>query len=393
MSARLCALAALLLAPAVCSAGDIPTALGWHELPNTRIRSVCPSPAQYPEIQGVEGCSAVTEDWSGAAFDAVNDRMFITGGGHGGYAGNEVYLLDLNTLTMSRINEPSRPVRDGCLFNGTYADGRPVSRHTYAHLAYLSGVNRIFLAGGSRWQCGFFIGDAWTFDPAADVWVEKSYVNGPRVGFGLSLAVDPHSGLVYAHDDFDLYSYDPAADQWTRRAQNQQGPGDYKAGVIDPSRRRYFYYAEADRTLYWYEISDPTGMLTRQSGPTSGCTFMDTYAAGWEYDPVLDRLVAWIGGDTVYLLDPETRACTTVAYPGGPAAVNNGTFGRFRYSPVSQAYVTCNNVDDNCYALRLSPSDTIFADGFETAGTSARNLVVPFHEPVLPARSIVLGPD
>lgn len=379
MSARavLGALASAILIPATCGAGGIPSALGWHELPNTRIRSACPPPAQYPEIQGVEGCSAVTEDWSGATLDAVNDRLFILGGGHGGYAGNEVYRLDLGSLTLSRINEPSRPIRDGCLFGGVYADGRPVSRHTYAHIAYLPVSNRLFMVGGSQWECGFFIGDAWTFDPAADAWVEKSHANGPRVGFGLSLALDPHTGLVYAHDDFDLYHYDPGADAWTRRTQNQQGPGDYKSGVIDPNRRRYLYYAAGDRTLYWYGIASPTGTLTRQSGPTTGCDFMDTYAAGWEYDPVLDRLVAWNGGDTVSLLDPDTRVCTTVTHAGGPAGVDNGTFGRFRYSPRSRVYVTCNDVDDNCHALRLSPADMIFADGFESGDTSGWSVTTP----------------
>jgi hypothetical protein len=361
---RWIALCALFASPC-CAAGEIPAQLGWHELPNTRLRAVCPTPAQYPEIQGAEGCAAITEDWSGAAFDASGNKLYITGGGHGGYAGNEFYVLDVNALTLTRINEPSTPVRDGCQFNGIYADGRPVSRHTYQHLEFLPGVNRVFMVGGSRWECGFFIDDAWTFDPAANQWTTRSMANGPNVGFGLSLARDPHAGLIYAHDDFDLYSYNPNTDAWTLRAQNASGPGDYKSGVIDPLRRRYYYYVNDNRMLFWYDITSATGTLTRQSGATTDCVFMDTYAAGWDYEPVLDRLVAWPGGDTVYLLNPDTRACTTMTFPGGPAAVANGTFGRFRYSPISSVFVTCNDVDANCHALRLSPSGTIFANGFE----------------------------
>jgi hypothetical protein len=376
--ARRRAVAALAAAiGAAPAAADISGTLGWHELPNTRIRSVCPPPAQYPEIQGAEGCSAITEDWSGAAFDPGLDRLLILGGGHGGYAGNEVYALELASLTLRRLNAPSTPVRDGCQFGGTYADGRPVSRHTYDHLAWLPGLSRLLMVGGSQWQCGFFAGDAWTFDPAANAWVEKSYANAPKVTFGLGVTLDPNTGLLYAHDDFDLFSYDAAANQWTRRAQNQQGPGDYKSAVIDPRRKRYFYHALNNRTLFWYDITSPTGPLVRQSGATTGCDFMDTYAAGWEYDPVLDRLVAWNGGDTVYLLDPDTRVCTAVTHAGGPAAVDNGTFGRFRYSPLSQVYVTCNDVDDNCFALRLSPPTAIFRDGFESGDTSAWTRTVP----------------
>ena len=375
---RRCALPfALLVASRAAGAGEIPGALGWHELPDTRLRAVCPSPVLYPEIQGVEGCAAVTEDWSGAAFDAAGDRLYITGGGHGGYAGNEWYELDLADLTLSRINEPSTPVRDGCLFDGVYADGRPVSRHTYQHLVWLPGLHRILMVGGSRWQCGYFIDDTWTFDPAGDDWVEKSYVNGPHTGFGLSLAVDAPSGLVYAHDDYDLFSYNPATDQWTLRAENAQGPGDYKSGVIDPLRRRYYYYAADNRTLYWYDITSPTGTLTRQSGATTDCSFMDTYAAGWDYDRQLDRLVAWPGGNAVQLLNPDTRVCTTVSYPGGPTAIAQGTFGRFRYSPLSQVFVTCNDVDENCHALRLSPATLVFGDGFERGDRSRWSSTAP----------------
>ena len=104
---------------------------------------------------------------------------------------------------------------------------------------------------------------------------------------------------------------------------------------------------------------------------------MDTYAAGWDYDPQLDRLVAWSGGDSVQLLDPDTRGCTTVSHPGGPAAITQGTFGRFRYSTRSQVFVTCNDVDDNCYALRLSPSTLLFADGFASGASSLWSSTVP----------------
>jgi hypothetical protein len=376
-ASSLLTLLAVALAVVPAAGGEIPSALGWHELPNTRLRAMCPPPAQYPEIQGNEGCAAVTEDWSGAAFDRARDRLFITGGGHGGYAGNEVYVLDLGTLTLSRLNAPSTPIRNGCDFGGTYADGRPVSRHTYDHLAWLPGPERLFMVGGSQWQCGYFIGDAWTFDPAGNAWVEKTYGGAPRATFGLGVTHDPNSGLVYAHDDYDLYSYDAAADRWTRRTQNASGPGDYKSAVIDPRRKRYLYYALNDRTLFWYDIASPTGTLVRQSGATTGCGFMDTYAAGWEYDPVLDRLVAWNGGDTVQLMDPDTRVCTTVTFAGGPAAMGNGTFGRFRYSTASQAYVTCNHIDENCFALRLTPPGAIFRDGFQSGNTSAWSRAVP----------------
>ena len=88
---RTVVLAAIALAPVLCLAGGLPDGLGWHELPNTQIRPLCPSDALYPGISGNTCCDSVIIAWGGAAFDVVGNRLLITGGGHGDYAGNEVY--------------------------------------------------------------------------------------------------------------------------------------------------------------------------------------------------------------------------------------------------------------------------------------------------------------
>ncbi len=343
----------------------IPPGLGWHELPNTRLRPHCPSDAQYPGIYGNSGCASVTGAWGGAAFDAVGNRLLIMGGGHGDWAGNEVYELDLDTIVMRRINNPSYPLRDGCIAgNGsTYADGRPVSRHTYNHLEWLPTQNLMFLYGGSRWQCGYLGDDTWTFDPALDLWTPRSNANAPDGNFSLSVVRDPVSGLLYARDVYHLHSYNPATHTWSQRSTDADiAVNSYKSAVIDPVRRRYYFYVAENRVLHSYDITNTTAQLTVTSTPAPSCAFMDRDAAGWQYDPVLDRLVAWNGGNTVHILDATNATCTTQEIPGGPTATNTGTYGRFRYSPVSGAYVSCNGIDDNCYALRLS--DRIFADGF-----------------------------
>jgi hypothetical protein len=335
---------------------QVPDALGWYEIPNTRLRPVCAGENGFPQVLGNTGCAAITSAWSGGALDTSRNRLLMWGGGHGDYAGNEVYALDLDTLTLARLNDPTSVLRDGCTNGGTYADGKPVSRHTYNHLAYLPGQDALFAWGGSQWQCGFFTDDAWSFSLTSLAWTELSMTNGPSGGFGRSVAYDPGSGLVYARDDFDLYSYSPAANAWTRRTAAEVGASDYKTGVIDPARRRYYYYErEIPTTVRWYDISSPTGTVTRQSLATSGCGFMSDEGSGWEYDPVQDRLVGWAGGNSIYLMNPDTGVCTTVAHAGGPAASPNGVFGRFRYVPVLNLFVTCNSVDANCYTLRLTP--------------------------------------
>ena len=345
----------------VASAGaqaQIPAGLGWHELPGTRIRSVC------PPMPGAN-CDGVTA-YSGAVFDEAGNRMLIAGGGHNDYPGNEVYELNLDTRTVRRINSPSVH-RDGCTNGGRNADGRPVARHTYTNIEYLPGSNLFFLFGGSQSYCGWFNDDTWTFDPANDTWQFRPSASKPRAEFNMAIVRDRNTGLLYARDQDHLWSYNPTTFSWTSRSQNDMALDAYKSAVIDPVRKRYHLYVSGTRVLRSYDISSPTGNLARIDTPAPTCAFMDQDAVGWQYDPNLDRLVAWNGGDSIYLMHPETAACTMQTIAGGPDAAQNGTYGRFRYSPVSGVYVSCNRVDDNCYALRLTPSGSaiLFRNGFE----------------------------
>ena len=74
------------------------------------------------------------------------------------------------------------------------------------------------------------------------------------------------------------------------------------------------------------------------------------------YDTAQDLIVGWVGGDAVYLFNPDTRSCTTVTYPGGPGAVNpDGSYGRFRYFPSLGVFALVNLGAQNGYNLRLTP--------------------------------------
>jgi hypothetical protein len=361
--------AALLLAlQSAALAGSLPSGIGWHELPNTRLRPHCPTETQYPGIYGGTGCDSVTIAWGGAAFDIEGNRLLLNGGGHADWGGNEVYELDLDSVVMRRLNNPSYPLRDGCAAgtDSTYADGRPVSRHTYNHLAYIEEQDLMFLFGGSRWFCGYFGDDTWTFDPALDRWTARDNTDAPIGEFGLSISRDPATGLLWARDSRRLHAYDPAVHRWQRRSSDSDlSLSNYRSAVIDPVRGRYFLYTAGDRTLHHYDLRSTAALLTIVSRAAPSCTFMDRDAAGWAYDPRLGRLVAWVGGDTVHLLDPDSATCSTLSFPGGPVAVQQGTYGRFAYSPREDAYVSCNDIDENCRILRLRSGDGVFASGYE----------------------------
>ena len=342
-------------------ASVLPDGPGWHELPNTQLRTLCPSDSTYPDLHGGSGCAGVTA-YSGGTFDTNGNRLLIAGGGHSDWGGNEVYALDLDSAALERLNAPSYPVRDGCVNGGTNADGRPVARHTYNHLEFLPASGEMFLYGGSLWQCGNLSQDSWTFNTASLTWTARPSALTPRGSFAVGVVRDPVSGLLYARDEYNLWSYDPAAHAWSKRSDdNDLAVESYKGAVIQPNLHRYYFYVSGTRTLLSYDIGAATGLLTLQSQPAPTCAFMDHDAVGWNYDADLDRLVAWHGTDTIYLLDAANATCSTLTVTGGPTALP-WIYGRFRYSPASHVHVSCNSIDDNCFILRLS--DRIFADGF-----------------------------
>ncbi|HEX4621618.1 MAG TPA: hypothetical protein VH208_08630, partial [Myxococcaceae bacterium] len=110
--------------------------VGWTELPNTRLASVCFDPAN--------GCAPVISAWNSGVADPVRSRLLFWGGGHNDYGGNEIYSLNLLAGTLTRVTGQSPPAY--CQEAST--DGRPNARHTYDGIALLAGMDQVFEYGG-----------------------------------------------------------------------------------------------------------------------------------------------------------------------------------------------------------------------------------------------------
>src|SRR5581483_490933 len=79
----------------LASIPSIAASAGWTALPNTKLQTVCPG--------GIPGsCAAEVYAWSGATADTQRNRLIIWGGGHNDYYGNEVYALDLSSLSATQ---------------------------------------------------------------------------------------------------------------------------------------------------------------------------------------------------------------------------------------------------------------------------------------------------
>jgi hypothetical protein len=355
--------------------GSLCASLGWCQLPNTKLADVCPPASQYPAIQANEGCSAVINDWSGAVADQTRNRLVIWGGGHGGYFGNELYALDLNTSAMVRENDPSNVSGydfSNCYAPSAYPDGRPVSRHTYDGIAYIAHADRMFAFSGAKAPCGYQDNDTWTLNLGAvgtaplGQAAPWALMSPPLSGGQLRGAVgavsdyDPNTKWVIVDDSASLWAYDFDANRYTLLNDSNAAIDYHMTGRVDPKRKLFIVIGSAGSSGGGVRVFDlgPGSSYAMQdwTAQVTGCdALIHAIYPGLAYDPVQDRIVGWAGGDSVYLFDPGSKSCTTVTYAGGPGAQNaNGTMGRFRYFSSLRVFAVVNDWKQNAFTLRLT---------------------------------------
>jgi hypothetical protein len=347
------------------SPGDLPAKPGWYSVPDSALESVCPAGTQEYDFRG--NCKNVIAAWNGGVADTKLNRLIIWGGGHADYSGNEIYAFDLNSMRIERLNDPS-PVNSTGKCVETLSDGKPNSRHTYAGLAYIAHANQLFSFGGALNQCGFFSNVTWTLDLATVQWRDMKPEGGtPAALPGAIAAYDPVSHTVFLHDTADLWQYDFDKNRYKRLGGNQ-AVNYHMNGVIDPKRRIFLAIGAAGSAGGGlkvisiapgsnYAMHDWTNSASSTCGPLLSAGY-----PGLAYDSVLDRIVGWPNfGDTVYLLDPDTKSCTSTTFSGGPPDsthqgsphTSNGTYGRFRYFPDKDVFVLVNQASSNAFTLRL----------------------------------------
>ena len=346
---------------------DSASAGTWTELPNTKIRDV--GPPNPPPPSG--SLTNVINAWSGAAMDTINNRLFIWGGGHNDYAGNEIYVLNLNTQSMERFWGPS-PSSDDFWFgacpdptDSKVADGTPMSRHTYGGLAYLEHVNLFWIFGGSR-ACGSggFGRDTWTFDPSTNQW-NNEFPSGniPEEGVMIT-AYDPVTKKVFFQRSRGLFTYEYGASKtsrvntWTKLNDKAIVGYDQMSGTIDPVRRKFVFVGGASNPgTYIIDLnsSDPS---PQKLTTTNGAIIEGTQAPGIAFDPNTSRILAWDGSrlttntSAVWSLNVDTGTWTLVESEGSGMSVNTsstGTFGRWRYAPSLDQFVAVISIDQNAW--------------------------------------------
>jgi hypothetical protein len=336
------------------SLAAIPTTPGWYAIPNTTLNSVCAATHGFPEVRGVCGCGAITEAWNSGVFDTKRNRLIIWGGGHNDYYGNEIYALDLNGVTMSRITDPGLPVATSCV--AAIAGGtQPNSRHTNDGIVYLEHADKMFAQGGCP-ACpgGGFSNDTWTFNFAASQW-ERKYPSGtiPKAT-ALVSSYDPNTKKVFVHDGSALFSYTLESNTYVRHAGSSLSSAWTKTSVIDPKRRKLFVFGSGESSVW--DISSGSSFSKQSFSTSNGSAVTAAYAPGLTYDPGADRIIGWGGGNTMYTLNVDTRTWTAHTYSGGPGPQVKGTYKRCGYSSASGVFVVYNETSQNGFTFRFPGS-------------------------------------
>jgi hypothetical protein len=332
----------------------------WFSAASTKLRAVCPDGF---------ACNVI-DPWSGGAYDANHNLLFVFGGGHVDYSGNELYAFDLASLRWTRLTDPSSA---SGMNQDPLPDGQPVSRHTYDGLQFLTHANRFFAHGGSRFQDGSGTNETWSFEVESKKWTDKKPAAPNEAQCCAEGSVyDPVTKKVYAHLTKELDSYDYDANAWTKIADFGDAPlwpryenWGYKIGVLD-AKRRLAWFIGGGAYLVW-DI-DHAKIVTDDWASTGG-TVGDNSAdisghddelftsggteiwkgegPGVDYDPTSDSIVGWDGGGP-WVLDLASKKWAQKSSSGAPnAQAMNGTYGRFRYVPRLNVFILVNGVDDD----------------------------------------------
>ena len=198
----------------------------WYEIPDSRLDQsgvFPPSPVPPGNPPSVMGA------WSGGVIDTKRNRLLIHGGGHGDYAGNEIYAFDLHTLKWTRIWGPSPnwaiPMKAADESNQEYHDHNPESVHTYGGFIYLPHLDKVWRGGGAHWIGGGGSLASWMFDMATSTWTRLP--NHKTLGTGEVAVYDPVDKVVYGSSDkYVVHRYHPATNSYTTQFSGVLGAGE-----------------------------------------------------------------------------------------------------------------------------------------------------------------------
>ncbi len=367
--------------PGACSSLNTDPAFEWLPLANKYLpRMDVPQGTGTPVAcfqwpaktrEGSTRCGGFTE--SGGTLDLDRLMLQVDSGGHGNYAGNEVYGFPLATLKWIRLTDPwpyidrqnvtgatgFYPERDGI----TPADClgghqcQPRQGHRYNLIEWIPGQGYCLFGNAGMFPFGNLSlpkPPTVCLDVATGIWTRKT--DGLTSGIGTNTVRHPGTGKILIKGEYPapiLASYDPATNTHTALSGNFNQYGYYFSTALDPDKNllvgvegciSYGNSAPCGGTrigAYTVDLNPqlPTKVVPTPLAMTNAEPIRDGVRnPGLVWDSTRHQILAWNGGPTLYALNTTTRiwspvpaAATNTVDPGPPHST--GTYGRMAYVP------------------------------------------------------------
>ncbi len=368
---------------------------------------------------GTEGISGIMDDWSGGAMASnygAAGALVVWGGGHGGYAGSDIYGFDLAERKWKRISNPygsapgdrSAPSITSSI--GTFPDGSPINPHTYDTLEYQPTTNTFFTftaytstPGTTHLSIAHLLNLDHTVaaNYRSSMWRRSNLNIGVVNGMTGSILEGGMSCYDRKRDGFWIWEppresnnnsptgfnnrfsyFDPNvtnSDGTTGEYSNYMGDGSgfgSSNGFDCDPKRDIAVFVQFSRgaasNVYYRDLTTP-GVLSKRIPNITGSPSVVARMGGFEYSDLRDSMVYWNGGPDVYELrissSPErtpTAAQWSKISNGSvsPEMNMNGVYSRFRIARFNQngnlieVAITVGNVGKTAstgfvYAMRL----------------------------------------
>ncbi|TXL65953.1 hypothetical protein [Zeimonas arvi] len=331
----------------------------WFQIPGTKLSASTAWQGYTPSRGGQKGILA----YSGGTLKASGSELFIAGGGHADYAGNEVFSIALRSETpiwVRRNNPSAAPVLPE---TGTshYPDGRPSSRHTYWTLQFNDSRNLLMFVGApalwSKVANGTSEFDA--FDPAKNDYLPAGTFpsQGGIGGVAQGIAKDAADNIYVHSTGGTMYRWDNATNTWTTLG--NRGTYYYETPyAIDTRRNRMIRMPNGTLAGAVFDLNNNAAASTLTL--TGSAAAAANGRGSLVYDPVSDAFWYWKRGDsTLYRIDAATFNTTAQSVTGTvpPNTVLNGfyyTYGRFAYVPELRGILYMRDADSDIFFVRTA---------------------------------------
>lgn len=324
----------------------------WFEVANTKIET---AQASYASPGGQK---QYITSYSGGAVRNSGSELFVFGGGHNDYAGNEVVSLRLQNDVPAWVlrRAPTATIQTGV---SHYSDGRPASRHTYWNPQFIEARGRFMLfAGGTYDPTGGVVHNKVdAFRVADNDWdAANTFADAPGIYDNGQCVCKDASENVWMQQNGSsgtLARWNQATATWTtigsRSVHNINAPM-----AFDSTRNRLVRFDDSFAARF--DLSN--------NAAEAGVTFSGANASAAGngtsvvYVPDLDAFLfmPW-GSSTIYRCDAATFSVSVFAVSGTPppGSAADGTgqlFGRFNIMPELKLIIYVRSVSDNAWVFR-----------------------------------------